>query len=62
MLSSVNIDILESKTIRGLDIIGEMLNVVGDRGGYNLAFAWASARVCAESLKRYSKLFSISKS
>lgn len=47
--SSVNIDTLESKTICGLYIIGEMLDVVGDRGGYNLASAWASARVCAES-------------
>ncbi|MDE6957953.1 hypothetical protein LS72_003225 [Helicobacter apodemus] len=28
-----------------------MLDVVGDRGGYNLASAWASARVCAESKK-----------
>ena len=49
--NSLKIDTLESKTIRGLYIIGEMLDVVGDRGGYNLAFAWASARVCAESLK-----------
>ena len=43
---------LESKSFEGLYIIGEMLDVVGDRGGYNLAFAWASAKVCADSIMK----------
>ncbi len=53
--NAVKINTLESKAVSGLYIIGEMLDIVGDRGGYNLAFAWASARVCAESLKRSHK-------
>lgn len=33
---------LESKKARGLFLTGEILNVQGVRGGYNLAWAWAS--------------------
>jgi predicted Rossmann fold flavoprotein len=33
---------LESKKIPGLYICGEILNVDGDTGGYNLLFAWAT--------------------
>lgn len=46
---------LESKTERGLFLCGEILDVTGDCGGYNLQWAWSSgitaARSCAESLK-----------
>ncbi len=40
----------ESKRFKNLYIIGEMLDIVGDRGGYNLAFAWASAWGCAKAI------------
>mgnify|MGYP002624996693 CR=1 FL=1 len=33
---------LESKLVSGLHATGEMLNVDGDCGGYNLMFAWAT--------------------
>lgn len=33
---------MESKIVPGLFFAGEILDVVGDRGGYNLHFAWAS--------------------
>ena len=38
----------ESKLIKGLYIIGEMLDIDGDCGGYNLQFAYSSA-ICASS-------------
>ncbi len=41
---------MESKKIRGLYCIGEMLNVDGFCGGYNLMWAWSSGRLCGDSL------------
>ncbi len=38
----INPNTMESKKHKNLYIIGEMLDIVGNRGGYNLAFAWAS--------------------
>jgi hypothetical protein len=39
---------LESKLIKGLYAAGEILDVNGNRGGYNLAWAWASGYVSAK--------------
>ena len=36
---------LESKRCRGLHLAGEVLDVQGPRGGYNLAWAWASGLI-----------------
>ena len=33
----------QSKIVKGLYLVGEVLDVDGDCGGFNLAFAWASA-------------------
>lgn len=41
---------LESKKIKGLYICGEILNVQGVCGGYNLHWAWASAAKVSESI------------
>ena len=41
----------ESKLSRGLFLIGEVLNVDGDCGGYNLNFAFASGIICAKNIK-----------
>lgn len=41
---------MQSKKIRGLYCIGEALNVDGPCGGYNLQWAWSSARLCANSI------------
>lgn len=41
---------LESKPVPGLFAIGEALDIDGDCGGYNLTWAWSSARLAAESL------------
>lgn len=41
----------ESKLQRGLYAVGEILNVDGDCGGYNLSFAFASAIAAARNIK-----------
>ena len=41
---------MESKKVRGLYCIGELLDVDGLCGGYNLMWAWSSARACAEAI------------
>ncbi|MBQ7116945.1 MAG: aminoacetone oxidase family FAD-binding enzyme [Clostridia bacterium] len=41
---------MESKKLRGLYCIGEMLDVDGFCGGYNLMWAWSSGRLCGDSL------------
>ncbi len=43
--SEVDADHLASLIIRGLYFAGEILDVDGKRGGYNLAWAWASGHV-----------------
>lgn len=40
--NEINEKTLESKSVKGLYVAGEILDVTGQRGGYNLAFAWAS--------------------
>ncbi len=44
---------LESKRHAGLFAAGEVLDVVGDCGGYNLQWAWSSAMVAAEGIVNY---------
>lgn len=41
---------MQCKKIKGLYCIGEALDVDGPCGGYNLQWAWASARLCANSI------------
>ena len=40
----------ESKLIKGLYFAGEVLDIVGNRGGFNLQFAWASGYLVGKSL------------
>lgn len=40
---------LESRLVPGLYAAGEVLDIVGDCGGHNLQWAWASARLAAQS-------------
>lgn len=40
---------LESKIVPGLYFCGEVLDIDGDSGGYNLQFAWSSGRVAGEN-------------
>lgn len=45
----------ESKKQKGLYITGEVLDVVGKRGGYNFAFAWGSGFLSALGIIRSSR-------
>ena len=40
---------LEAKNCPGLFVTGELLDVDGRCGGFNLAFAWSSGRLAGES-------------
>lgn len=43
---------LESVVLPGLFAAGEILDIYGDCGGYNLHWAWASAAAAAEGMRR----------
>lgn len=44
-------DGLESKTYKGLYFVGEVIDVDGECGGYNLQWAWTSGRIVGNALK-----------
>ncbi len=44
-----------SKKAKGLFAVGEVLNVDGDCGGFNLSFAWSSAFAAFNGIKEYLK-------
>lgn len=48
-LTEIDIDTFESKRHKGLFIVGEMLDVDGECGGYNLQWAWSSSAIAAKS-------------
>jgi predicted Rossmann fold flavoprotein len=43
---------MESKRVPNLYFIGEVLNVTGRLGGYNFQWAFSSATVCADAIKK----------
>jgi len=45
-----NCKTMESKKVKGLYCVGELLDVDGLCGGYNLHWAWSSGRLCGESI------------
>ena len=36
---------MESKLVKGLYIVGELLDIDGDCGGFNLQWAWSSGYI-----------------
>ena len=50
LLSEINPETMESKIVNGLYIIGEALDVDGECGGYNLAFAFTSGFIAGKSV------------
>ena len=48
-------DTLESKKVSGLFAAGELLDVDGDCGGFNLQWAWSSGMLAAHSAVRFIK-------
>ncbi len=53
--SEIDPSTFESKKHKGLYFIGEVLDVVGRRGGYNFAFAWGSGFLCAQAIIKRSR-------
>jgi predicted Rossmann fold flavoprotein len=43
---------MASRLVPGLFFAGEVLDIVGRRGGYNLHFAWASGKLAGENLAK----------
>ena len=48
-IKEINPKTFESKRIKGLSFIGEVLDVDALTGGYNLQIAWSSAVMCARA-------------
>ena len=53
-ISTAEIDdkTMESKLVNGLYFAGEVLDIVGKRGGYNFNFAWASGMIAGQQLAK----------
>ena len=51
-LDGFSMDTLESAHVKGLYAAGEILDVAGDCGGYNLHWAWVSGYLAGESAAR----------
>lgn len=49
-LTEINYQTMESLKVKGLYIVGELLDVVGDCGGYNLSFAWISGMLAGKAI------------
>lgn len=49
-LTEIDLKTMESKLVRGLYIIGEILDVDGDCGGYNLTFSWLTGIKAGEDI------------
>jgi len=49
-VDEVNLGTLESKLCKGVYFAGEVLDVSGRRGGYNLGWAWASGYMAGQTL------------
>lgn len=53
-LTEIDPATMQSRTCRGLFLVGEMLDVDGRLGGFNFQWAWSSGRAAAEGLARFS--------
>lgn len=51
-LNEVNLNTMESNKQKGLYIIGEVLDIDGDCGGFNLHWAWASAYIVSQAINQ----------
>ena len=50
--SEIDQETMELKKVKGLHVCGEIVNVDGDCGGFNLQWAWSSAYVAGTSIIR----------
>lgn len=53
-VATINIDskTMESKLVKNLYFAGEVLDIVGRRGGYNFNFAWASGMIAGRQMAK----------
>ena len=51
-VSEVDEKTMQSKKVEGLYFCGEVLDIVGQRGGYNFAWAWSSGYIAGISLSK----------
>ena len=51
-LAEIRVETMESKRQKGLFLAGELLNVHGDCGGYNLHWAWATGLVAGRAASK----------
>jgi predicted Rossmann fold flavoprotein len=51
-LEEVNPKTMESRLVKGLYFVGEVLDIDGDSGGYDLQAAWSTAALAAQALTR----------
>ena len=49
-LDEIDADTMESKIVKGLYITGELLDIDGMCGGYNLHFAWSSGMLAGNAV------------
>ena len=49
-LTEVNLNNMESKLVKGLYITGEILDIDGDCGGYNLTYSWITGIKAGENI------------
>jgi len=52
-LEEINLNKMESKKVENLFVCGELLDVFGDCGGYNLTWAWVSGMLAGKGTKDY---------
>lgn len=50
--ADINNKTMESKLVKGLYFAGEVLDIVGKRGGYNFNFAWASGMIAGREMAK----------
>ncbi len=50
--AQMNNKTMESKLVEGLYFAGEVLDIVGRRGGYNFNFAWASGMIAGKEMAK----------
>lgn len=51
LLTDINLTTMESKINKNLYIVGELLDIYGDCGGYNLTIAWLSSILAGQNIK-----------
>ncbi len=48
----IDVDSMQSKRVKGLYFIGEVVDVTGELGGYNFQWVFSSAKVCADYINK----------